>query len=55
MKMQNILRAPDNLIVKKLLVKPGKDVGLDELLVEFEARKVEEEEEEKDKKTDEKK
>ncbi len=44
MKMQNILRAPDNLVVKKINVKPGKDVMLDELLVEFEERKDEKDE-----------
>jgi biotin carboxyl carrier protein len=44
MKMQNILRAPDNLVVKKINFKPGKVVMLDELLVEFEERKDEKDE-----------
>jgi propionyl-CoA carboxylase alpha chain len=40
MKMQNILRAPDNVLVKSIKVQVGQDVSLDELLVEFEPLKL---------------
>lgn len=36
MKMQNVLRAPKDGVVKSVLVKPGQTVAVDEVLVEFE-------------------
>jgi len=35
MKMQNVLRAPKDAIVKKVLAKPGQVVAVDEVIVEF--------------------
>ena len=35
MKMQNVLRAPRDGVVKKVNVKPGTAVAVDEVLVEF--------------------
>lgn len=36
MKMQNVLRSPKDGKIKKVLVKPGTTVAVDETLIEFE-------------------
>lgn len=37
MKMQNLLRAPKDAVVKKINVQKGSEVAVDQVLIEFEA------------------
>ena len=36
MKMQNVLRSPKDGIIKKVICKPGENVAVDAILIEFE-------------------